>query len=237
MRRLKLKHVMIILLAVVAGACLKSFLPTSKADISNHSIGKTKISLTPVENRPEVAVQKKPSNRVAGKPQHLPQILKKQTQLLALSTESPEEIEFRAHKIVENMSAQELTELLGIAINENKNKDERLAAVFLLMCAKERAQALLENIFFTPTDKLNWNAKPHSAAEADKNFELNLRVMALQGIEKNLLASQKRTSALSSQLTKSNYLNSLMSIVLKGQKIQQPLLQRFIEESLRGANI
>lgn len=203
---------------------------------------KTNNSLTPITHL-QLSKEKNDSlqnisNQTTRQEQsQIPLLIKTEVQNLYDVNKDPQESEQRVIKIAQSLNQNQIMELELIAIDENKNTEERLASVYFLKHAGIKAQSALLHVFTSPTKIFKKISPAHSRNEMNQEFEVALRTMALESIETNVHES---AGALHVPELQNNelpkYLISLYKMVSFGEQIHDPLLKKQISLSLAQEN-
>jgi len=146
----------------------------------------------------------------------------------------------RLRKITDRFNNTELLQLKNHVLNSQISSDQRFIALHFLILQSPRTHDLLTDIFYTDHELLNKSVAGHTADEAQKEIELNLRMLAIEQIEKNIFQTRQSPNPLKLDLRyneiKNSYLKSLLSIVQTSEKLNTPLLSQFINSTLKGVN-
>jgi len=134
--------------------------------------------------------------------------------------------EVRLESIAKKLTQNELVELKNIVVDSQKDSDSRFIALHFLLLRKVETHDLLKEVFFTPNELLEGNYSAHDARSSLKDLEINLRFLALEQIEKNLIQNSQLNFNLNELSTRNPYIISLARIVVLSRLTTEPLLAK-----------
>lgn len=132
----------------------------------------------------------------------------------------------RLKSIAQTLTTADLIELKNIVTDSQKDSDSRYVALHLLTLKNLDAHDLLNEIFFAPNDLLDKEYSAHDARSTLKDIEINLRFLAVEQIEKNLIQNHQLNFNLSHLATRNSYLISIAQIVNLSRASSESLLAK-----------
>lgn len=173
---------------------------------------------------------KSQSSVVVTRAQETPtrRFLRQQAVLMDGVVDNPDMVDRNLKVAAKRLNRAQLKELRDVAVHPQNNFNERFLAVYLLKESNVEAVVFLKDVALTPSAFLDGKFPHSSTGETRSNNETELRLAALHGLEKQLLANPKSPSLDSSFIASlpSAYLRKIGQLVMKSQKTQRPLLEK-----------
>lgn len=151
----------------------------------------------------------------------------------------PDDVENEILRRAQLLTEAEMDSLESKVIQNSLPQDHRLISVYYLKQAGPKAHEHLQRILFKEFAGSSTTAKPLSIEDLERQFELNIRVLALLGIENNVYETRGRLKVRMSTGVEpqDTYLKGLLKIALLGEKVSRPLLRYFIQKSTTGESL
>lgn len=154
-------------------------------------------------------------------------------------SKTTEETQDVLQKMARRLTESQIQYLEEVSLDELADQDERVAAMYILTLSGTQGHNSLLKVVITPSSMLQGAARPHSVGEMKQNFEFSLRLMAMEALERNSLLGEALIPIDSKILNqiKDGKLRRLFGLVLEGQRNQQPLLKKFIDQQIAKVEI
>jgi len=158
-------------------------------------------------------------------------IMTENSQLYSFETLTKDH-EKRLNEVALTLTQTDLMQLKNIVLNSENPSDARFIALNFLILRKLDSHHLLNTIFFHPHELLEQTFDAHDVRSVQKDIELNLRFLALEQIEKNLIDNRSIEYDISNLKTRNQYLIKLAKIVHVSNLVQKPQLAEMTQQLL-----
>lgn len=148
-------------------------------------------------------------------------LVKSQVQQMSATDLDTAQVQSDLQKQADNFTIKDLQNLESLLLSKESTQDERSVSLYLLSLSGVRALPALTHFSATALPEFSHLQDPHSADSSNKNFEVSLRIAALEAIDRQTSLQNEKTQVQAS-----------LQQILKTQN--DPTLKMLVEVSLAG---